>query len=63
MYQEIHGYNRDTVIRNIDLIFDRVREIIRLSIETNRPTYIIADEFAERRIEMMKNVQSIHVKK
>lgn len=63
VYQEIHGYNRDTVIRNIDLIFDRVREIIRLSIETNRPTYIIADEFAERRIEMMKNVQSIHVNK
>lgn len=63
VYQEIKGYNYDTVIRNVDLIFDRIREIIRTSIETNRPTYIIADEFAERRIEMMKNVNSIHVGK
>lgn len=61
VYQEIKGYNKETVMRNVDLIFDRIREIIRTSIDTNRPTYIIADEFAERRIEMMKNVNSIQL--
>ena len=62
MYHEIQGYKKENAIRAVDLIFDRVREIIRLSKETNKPTYLVADEMAERRINMMKNINSIYLK-
>ena len=62
VYHEIQGYKKENAIRAVDLIFDRVREIIRLSKETNKPTYLVADEMAERRINMMKNINSIYLK-
>ncbi len=62
VYHEIQGYKKENAIRQIDLIFDRVREIIRISKETNKPTYLVADEMAERRINMMKNINSIYLK-
>lgn len=62
VYQEIKGYDKEASMNQIDLIFDRVREIIRVSKETNRPTSIVADEMAENRIAMMRNINSIYVK-
>ncbi len=62
VYQEIQGYDKDAAIRQIDLIFDRVREILRVSKETNTPTYLVADNMAENRINMMRNINSIYIK-
>jgi|SRR5690554_6886871 len=62
VYQEIQGYKKENAIRQIDLIFDRVREIIRVSKETNTPTYLVADNMAENRINMMRNINSIYIK-
>ena len=62
VYQEIQGYDKDSAIRQIDLIFDRVREIIRVSKETNTPTYLVADKMADNRINMMRNINSIYIK-
>jgi leucine dehydrogenase len=61
VYQEIQGYDKEAAIRQIDLIFDRVREIIRVSKETNIPTSLVADEMAEKRIAMMRNINSIYI--
>lgn len=61
VYQEILGYDKDAAMRAIDMIFDRIREIIRVSKETNTPTYLVADRMAERRIDMMRNINSIHI--
>ena len=63
VYQEIIGYDREAAMRAIDLIYDRVREIIRVSRETNTPTYLVADRMAEKRIEMMRNINSIYIGK
>ncbi len=63
VYQERIGYNKEASMAAIDLIFDRVREIIRESKDTNTPTYLVADRMAERRIEMMRNINSIHLEK
>lgn len=63
VYQERIGYNRDSSMHAIDAIYDRIREIIRESKETNVPTYLVADRMAERRIEMMRNINSIYVGK
>lgn len=62
VYQEILGYDKDAAVRQIDLIFDRVREIIRVSKETNTPTSLVADAMAENRITMMRNINSIYTK-
>lgn len=61
VYQERVGYSKEAAILQIDRIYDRVREIIRDSIETNTPTYLVADRMAERRIEMMRDINSIYI--
>lgn len=61
VYQEKIGYNKEASMRAIDQIYDRVREIIVESKTTNTPTYLVADRMAERRIEMMRNINSIHI--
>ena len=63
VYQERIGYSKSAAIMEIDRIYDRVREIIRDSIDSNTPSYLVADRMAERRIEMMRNINSIHIGK
>ncbi len=63
VYQEIIGYDYNSVVRQVDVIYDRIREIIRTSKETNTPTYLVADTMAEKRIEMMRNISSIYLGK
>lgn len=63
VYQERIGYSKTAAIMEIDRIYDRVREIIRDSKESNTPSYLVADRMAERRIEMMRNINSIHIGK
>jgi leucine dehydrogenase len=63
VYQEIIGYDYDSVIRQIDIIYDRIREIIRTSKETDTPTYLVADMMAEKRIQMMSAISSIYLGK
>jgi len=62
VYQEIIGYNKEESMRKVDLIFDRIREIVRISKEKDKPTYLVADEMAEARIDMMKSIRSIYLK-
>ena len=61
VYQEKIGYNREASMHAIDMIYDRIREIIRDSKESNTPTYLVAERMAERRIEMMSKINSIHI--
>jgi len=63
VYQEKIGYSKEASMHAIDMIYDRVREIIVESKETNTPSYLVADCMAERRIEMMRNINSIHIAK
>ncbi|MGL5540138.1 MAG: Leu/Phe/Val dehydrogenase [Erysipelotrichaceae bacterium] len=63
VYQEIIGYNKEDAMRKIELIFDRIREIMRISKEQNKPTYLVADEMAEARIDMMSKITSIYVER
>ncbi len=62
VYEEIKGYNEAASRRAIDKIYDRVIEILTTSADTGKPTYQVADEMAERRLNAMKNVNSIYNK-
>jgi len=63
VYHEIHGYNCEKALSDSEKIYDRLLEIYKLAKNNNIPTGAAADLFAEKRIEMMKNVKSSHIKR
>jgi len=53
------GYNEEAALRDIDRIYDRMLDILRISAETGRLTYETADKMAEDRIAAVKDMKSI----
>ncbi|MCL2203691.1 MAG: leucine dehydrogenase [Defluviitaleaceae bacterium] len=53
------GYNEEASRRDIDRIYNRMREVLRISEETGELAFQTADKLAEGRIEAMRNVKSI----
>jgi leucine dehydrogenase len=53
------GYNEEACRRDIERIYNRMREVLRISDETGQLTVQTADKIAEGRIEAMRNVRSI----
>ena len=53
------GYNEEAALRDIDRIYVRMKDILRISEETGKLTYQVADEMAEARIEAVRNIRSI----
>lgn len=59
VFQEIIGYDVNESNQKVKQIYDRVREIIRKSNETNLPTYVLADKMAEDRIDAIAKMKGI----
>ena len=55
------GYNREASLRDIENIYSRMSDILRVSAETGMLTYQAADKMAEDRIEAMRGIQSIRI--
>jgi len=53
------GYHEEASLRDIDRIYNRMLDILRISEETGQLTYQTADKMAEDRIEAVKNMKSI----
>jgi leucine dehydrogenase len=53
------GYYEPAAIVDVDRLYDRVSEILRISDEKGRLTYEIADEMAEARIEAVRRTKGI----
>ncbi|MCL2570976.1 MAG: leucine dehydrogenase [Defluviitaleaceae bacterium] len=53
------GYNKEASLRDIDRIYRRMRDILRISEETGELTFQTADKMAEERIEAVRNIKSI----
>jgi leucine dehydrogenase len=53
------GYNEEASLRDIDRIYNRMLDILRISEETGKLTHETADKMAEERIQSVKNVKSI----
>lgn len=62
VYHEIKGYNREAAIADVKRIYDRLLTIFKMAKEKNIPVNIAAIEFAEKRIEEMKNLSPSYVK-
>jgi leucine dehydrogenase len=48
-HQEIIGYNRMTAMSKTEKIYDETLAILKKSARTNKPTYLVANEIAEKR--------------
>jgi len=55
------GYNKEASVRDIDSIYYRMLDILRISDETGQLTFQTADKMAEERIEAVRNIKSILV--
>ena len=63
VYYEIGGYNRANALNDSELIYDRLLDIYRISKEKNISTHTAASEYAEHRMEIMKNVGRTYIKR
>ena len=57
------GYNKEASIRDIDRIYNRMLDILRISDETGQLSFQTADKMAEDRIEAVKNIKSILIRR
>lgn len=55
-YSELEGYNRDRAMQQAEKIYDTAMQVIKASADTGKPTYQIANEMAEARIEKMAQI-------
>jgi len=53
------GYNEEASLRDIDRIYVRMGEILKISAESGNLTHEVADLMAEQRIEAVRNIRSI----
>ncbi|MEZ4722797.1 MAG: Glu/Leu/Phe/Val dehydrogenase [Flavobacteriales bacterium] len=55
-YSELEGYNRDRAFENAENIYTTTELVLNQSASTGKPTYQIANEMAEARIEKMAQI-------
>ncbi|MCL2378861.1 MAG: leucine dehydrogenase [Defluviitaleaceae bacterium] len=53
------GYNQEASLRDIEYIYHRMLDILRISAETGQLTFQTADQMAEGRLEAVRNIKSI----
>lgn len=51
---ELHGYNRDRVLKKVESIYTILTKVFEISKENNIPTYVAADKMAEERIKSIR---------
>lgn len=55
-YSELEGYNRDRALQQAEGIYDTTMQVLRSAKETGRPTYGVANEMAEQRIQSIAQI-------
>lgn len=63
VYYELDGYDFVKSMSDVDRIYDRLLEIYAIAKKDNISVSKAADTFAEKRIEIMKNVRATYVKR
>lgn len=61
VYHELIGYNEESALADVKLIYDRVLDIFKISKEEDISTNGAAIRFAEERIEKIKNLKSNYI--
>jgi len=57
------GYNQEASLRDVEFIYTRMLDILRISAETGQLTFQTADAMAEGRLEAVRNIKSILTKR
>ena len=53
------GYNKEASLRDVDRIYNRMLDVLRISEETGKTTHQIANNIAEERIAAVRSIKSI----
>lgn len=61
VYHELKGYNEARALAEVKLIFDRLLDIFKIAKNDDIPVNIAAIRFAEKRIEVMKEIRSNYI--
>jgi leucine dehydrogenase len=61
VYHEIIGYDKNRVMKDVELIYDRLIEIFKISEEQNITTHSAAKVFADNRIASVAKVRSNYI--
>lgn len=61
VYHELLGYNREAAIADVKKIYDRILMVFKMAKERDIPVNIAAIEFAEKRMEEMKNLKPAYL--
>jgi len=57
------GYSEEAALRDIAFIYNRMLDILTVAEDSGRPTYEVADERAEQRIEAIRAIKGIYARK
>lgn len=63
VYHELKGYNKDVATADVKAIYDRLLEIFEIARVQDIPVNIAAIQFAEERINKIKNMKPSYVKR
>lgn len=63
VYHELHNYNRERVIRDVEKIYDRLLEIFRISEQQQVHTQQAAKVFALKRMQTIGNIHANYIKR
>ncbi|MFA5235441.1 MAG: Glu/Leu/Phe/Val dehydrogenase dimerization domain-containing protein [Bacilli bacterium] len=63
VYHEIHGYNRENVMAEVKLIYNRLLEIFAIADEQKVHTQLAAKLYAQKRIATIQEVRANYIKR
>lgn len=61
VYEELHGYNRERAIQKVGQLFSAITNILNKSEREGIPTYLAANQAAEERINLIREVRRTYV--
>lgn len=61
VYEELEGYNRERALQKVSQLYDAISSILERSRTHDVPTYRAANEVAEERIALLRDVQRTYI--
>jgi len=61
VYEELEGYNRERALQKVSQLYDAISNILRTSKEEDVPTYKAANQVAESRIALLRDVKRTYL--
>ncbi len=61
VYEELEGYNRERALQKVSQLYDAITNILQTSKDEDIPTYLAANQVAEKRIGLIRDVKRTYL--